>query len=82
MSNSLTAAPPKVAPELYNHVRALLRAGGNDQAIARACAITVILPDDLCLRLPFSCLNDLPFGVRNVCVVRASSGSGACCTRS
>jgi tetratricopeptide (TPR) repeat protein len=47
MSSLKTAAPPKVAPQLYDHIRALLRAGKNDQAIARTCAITVILPDDL-----------------------------------
>src|SRR5271154_1282369 len=40
-------APPKVAPQLYDHIRALLRAGKNDEAIARACAIAVIRPDDL-----------------------------------
>lgn len=47
MSNPPSAAVPKVAPELYNHIRDLLRAGKNDQAIARACAIAVILPEDL-----------------------------------
>jgi tetratricopeptide (TPR) repeat protein len=47
MPDPASVAAPKVAPELYNHIRALLRAGRNDQAIARACAITVILPDDL-----------------------------------
>jgi len=47
MSNPENAAPSKVAPELYNHIRALLRAGRNDQAIAKACAITVILPNDI-----------------------------------
>src|SRR5271165_2824909 len=47
MPDNKSAAPPKVAPQLYDHVRALLRAGRNDQAIASACAITVILPDDL-----------------------------------
>jgi tetratricopeptide (TPR) repeat protein len=40
-------APPKVAPQLYDHIRALLRAGKNDEAIVRACAVAVIRPDDL-----------------------------------
>jgi tetratricopeptide (TPR) repeat protein len=47
MSDPKRPTPPQVAPQLYDHIRALLRAGKNDQAIARACAITVILPDDL-----------------------------------
>jgi tetratricopeptide (TPR) repeat protein len=47
MSNPTSAVPPKVAPQLYDHIRALLRAGKNDQTIARASAITVILPDDV-----------------------------------
>jgi tetratricopeptide (TPR) repeat protein len=47
MSDPKRLAPPQVAPQLYDHIRALLRAGKNEQAIARACAITVILPDDL-----------------------------------
>lgn len=46
MSNPKNAAPSKVAPQLYDRIRALLRAGKNDQAIAGACAITVILPND------------------------------------
>jgi tetratricopeptide (TPR) repeat protein len=46
-TTSVSASPPKVAPQLYDNIRALLRAGKNDQAIARACAINVILPDDL-----------------------------------
>jgi hypothetical protein len=41
------ATTPQVAPQLYNHTRALLRAGKNDAAIARSCAIAVIRPDDL-----------------------------------
>src|SRR5271154_2520090 len=40
-------APPKVAPQLYDHIRALLRAGRNDEAIVRDCAVAVIRPDDL-----------------------------------
>ena len=47
MSHPKRVAAPQVAPQLYDHIRALLRAGKNDQAIAKACAIGVILPDDL-----------------------------------
>jgi tetratricopeptide (TPR) repeat protein len=47
MPETKSVTPPKVAPELYDHIRALLRAGRNDQAIARACAVSVILPNDL-----------------------------------
>jgi tetratricopeptide (TPR) repeat protein len=47
MPDIKSAAPPKVTPRFYDHIRALLRAGKNDQAIARACAIAVIVPDDL-----------------------------------
>jgi tetratricopeptide (TPR) repeat protein len=47
MPDNKSVAPPKVAPELYDNIRALLRAGRNDQAIARACAVTVILPNDV-----------------------------------
>lgn len=47
MPDSKSVVPPNVAPELYDHIRALLRAGRNDQAIARACAVSVILPNDV-----------------------------------
>jgi tetratricopeptide (TPR) repeat protein len=42
-----SAVPPKIAPQLYEHIRALLRAGKNDEAIARASGINVIVPDDV-----------------------------------
>jgi tetratricopeptide (TPR) repeat protein len=47
MAKVAGGAPPKVAPQLYDHIRALLRAGRNDEAIVRACAVAVIRPDDL-----------------------------------
>jgi tetratricopeptide (TPR) repeat protein len=47
MAKVADGAPPKVAPQLYDHIRALLRAGKNDEAIVRACAVAVIRPDDL-----------------------------------
>ena len=47
MSNVAGGTVPKVAPQLYDHIRALLRAGKNDEAIVRSCAIAVIRPDDL-----------------------------------
>ena len=47
MSNVASGTVPKVAPQVYDHIRALLRAGKNDEAIVRSCAIAVIRPDDL-----------------------------------
>jgi tetratricopeptide (TPR) repeat protein len=47
MMHPKRVAASQVAPQLYDHIRALLRAGKYDQAIAKACAIGVILPDDL-----------------------------------
>ncbi len=47
MSTLAGGAVPKVAPQVYDHIRALLRAGKNDEAIAKACAIAVIVPGDL-----------------------------------
>jgi len=46
MANAVAGAPPKVAPQVYDQIRALLRAGRNDEAIVRACAVAVIRPDD------------------------------------
>jgi hypothetical protein len=40
-----TAARP--APQPYDVIRALLRAGKNDEAIVKACAIAIARPDDL-----------------------------------
>ena len=36
--------------EPYNPIRALLRAGKNDEAIVKLCALTVTRPDDLVAR--------------------------------
>jgi tetratricopeptide (TPR) repeat protein len=47
MAKVAGGAPPHIAPQLYDHIRALLRAGRNDEAIVRACAVAVIRPDDL-----------------------------------
>src|ERR1700730_7283944 len=41
------AAAPQPAPQPYDSIRALLRAGKNDEAIVRLCAIVVTRPDDL-----------------------------------
>jgi len=47
MSNAASRTPLRVAPQLFDHIRALLRAGKNDDAIVRLCAILVIRPSDL-----------------------------------
>ena len=47
MANLAGGAAATVAPQVYDNIRALLRAGKNDEAIARACAVAVIRPDDL-----------------------------------
>jgi tetratricopeptide (TPR) repeat protein len=47
MANVTSGPPPRVAPQVYDAIRALLRAGKNDEAIVRLCAIAVIRPDDL-----------------------------------
>jgi tetratricopeptide (TPR) repeat protein len=49
-STAASGAPPRVAPQVYDAVRALLRAGRNDDAIVRLCAILVIRPDDLVVK--------------------------------
>ena len=46
MSNVASGPPPQVAPQVYDHIRSLLRAGKNDEAIVRSCAVAVIRPDD------------------------------------
>jgi hypothetical protein len=45
--SDVTKAPLQVAPQVHDTIRALLRTGRNDEAIARACAVSVIRPDDL-----------------------------------
>src|ERR1700730_3508267 len=47
MPNGASAAVLQVSPRLYDHIRALLRAGKNDDAIVKLCAILVIRPEDL-----------------------------------
>jgi tetratricopeptide (TPR) repeat protein len=49
MSNLLSGTLPQPA-ERYNAIRALLRAGKNDEAIVQLCAITVSDPQDLVAR--------------------------------
>ena len=40
-------ADAKSAPSWHDPIRALLRAGRNDEAIVRLCAINITQPDDL-----------------------------------
>ena len=47
MSTIASKAPPRVAPQLYEAIRGLLRAGKNDEAIVKLAAIGAIRPDDL-----------------------------------
>jgi tetratricopeptide (TPR) repeat protein len=47
MSSAASETPLKVAPQVYDRIRALLRAGKNDEAIASSCAVVVMRPDDL-----------------------------------
>src|SRR5579862_5893803 len=47
MSKIASGTVTKVAPQVYDHIRALLRAGRNDEAIVKSCAITLIRPEDL-----------------------------------
>jgi len=48
MTSDIAGAPaPQLAPQPYDPIRALLRAGKNDEAIVRLCAIVVTRPDDL-----------------------------------
>jgi len=47
MSNAASGTPPQVAPQVYDHINALLRAGKNDEAIVKLSAIGAIRPDDL-----------------------------------
>ena len=46
MSNVVSGTIPKPAGP-HDAIRALLRAGRNDEAIVQLCAITVVQPDDL-----------------------------------
>ena len=48
MTSDIAGAPaPQPAPQAYDPIRAQLRAGKNDEAIVRLCAIVVTRPDDL-----------------------------------
>jgi tetratricopeptide (TPR) repeat protein len=54
MSTLVGGAPPKgapqIAPEVYDTIRTLLRAGKNDAAIVRLCALGTVRPDDLVVK--------------------------------
>jgi len=50
MSNIADGPPLRVAPVIYEQIRALLSAGRNDEAIVRACAVLVIQPEDIVIR--------------------------------
>lgn len=50
MSNVAGKPPPRVAPQVYEAIRGLLRAGKNDEAIVKLSAINVIRPDDQVVR--------------------------------
>ena len=41
MSNIASGKPPRVAPQVYDAIRAL-RAGKNDEAIVKPCAISAV----------------------------------------
>ena len=47
MAEASGGAPVRIAPKVYEHIRALLRAGKNNEAIATSCALMIIRPDDL-----------------------------------
>jgi len=47
MSDIANGPALKVAPQVYDNIRALLRTGKNDEAIAKSCAVVVLRPDDL-----------------------------------
>jgi predicted Zn-dependent protease len=49
MSNTVTGTMPQ-AVDQHDPIRGLLRAGHNDEAIVRLCAITITRPDDLLAR--------------------------------
>jgi hypothetical protein len=50
MSDVARGTAPQPAPQLYEPIRALLRAGRNDEAIVKLCAIIVTRPDDLAVK--------------------------------
>jgi tetratricopeptide (TPR) repeat protein len=47
MAEASGSAPVRIAPKVYEHIRALLRAGKIDEAIATSSALTIIRPNDL-----------------------------------
>src|SRR3954462_12087259 len=49
MSDVTSGTSPQPVPR-HDPIRALLRAGRNDEAIVRLCAITIVQPDDLAAR--------------------------------
>ena len=50
MNEIASKSDPSPAPPIHDSIRALLRAGKNDEAIVKLCAITVTRPDDLIAR--------------------------------
>jgi tetratricopeptide (TPR) repeat protein len=50
MSNDVSGPPLRIAPQVYDQIRALLRAGKNDEAIVKLCAIGTVQPDDLTVK--------------------------------
>lgn len=47
MSKVASNAPDPIAPTPYQPIQALLRAGRNDEAIVKLCALVVTRPEDL-----------------------------------
>jgi len=50
MSDDVNKPPLKISAQVYEHVRALLRAGRNDDAIVKLSALGAIRPDDLVVK--------------------------------
>ena len=50
MSEAVFGTGPQSAPPRHDPIRALLRAGRNDEAIVQLCAITITRPDDVVAR--------------------------------
>jgi tetratricopeptide (TPR) repeat protein len=50
MDKAVSGGPPRVGPQVYDAIRALLRAGKNDEAIVKLCAVGTVRPDDLVIK--------------------------------